>query len=132
MKNDKVKELKTSIGGSHYLKYKEYQPIEFIVDRGYNFIEGNIFKYLCRYKYKDGLQDLKKARHYCELWKLYRKTMPKSIRAQANINTFLFKNDVEYSLAKLLLDFDITVSCYHNLKLMDTFITNIDQLIESL
>lgn len=31
------------------------------------FCEGNVFKYLLRYKYKDGLNDLYKARDYLDL-----------------------------------------------------------------
>lgn len=30
------------------------------------YYRGNILKYLFRYKYKDGVQDLKKARYYLE------------------------------------------------------------------
>lgn len=59
--------LNKEIGGAHYKRFK-YQPIEFIMKYKLNFIEGNIFKYLCRYKFKDGVKDLEKAMHYCELW----------------------------------------------------------------
>lgn len=31
-----------------------------------NFIEGNIIKYVSRYKYKNGSEDLKKARWYLD------------------------------------------------------------------
>lgn len=31
------------------------------------FCEGNIIKYICRYKEKNGLQDLEKAKHYIEM-----------------------------------------------------------------
>lgn len=30
------------------------------------FFIGNVIKYVCRYKYKNGLEDLKKARDYLE------------------------------------------------------------------
>jgi hypothetical protein len=32
-----------------------------------NFCEGNIIKYIVRYKNKNGLEDLKKARKYLDL-----------------------------------------------------------------
>jgi len=54
------------IGGNHYKGYK-IQPIEFIVKNGLDYVEGNIIKYICRYKEKGGLEDLKKARHYIDL-----------------------------------------------------------------
>lgn len=47
----------------HYTACK-IQPIEFIVANNLDFLEGNIVKYVARYKRKDGLKDLAKARHY--------------------------------------------------------------------
>jgi hypothetical protein len=57
---------KKQIGGSHY-KDMEIQPVEFILGNGLSFLEGNIIKYICRYKNKGGLQDLDKARHYLDM-----------------------------------------------------------------
>ena len=31
------------------------------------FFQGNVIKYVCRYKNKNGIQDLEKVIHYCEL-----------------------------------------------------------------
>lgn len=52
-------------GGSHY-KNKAIQPIEYIMANGLGFCEGNVVKYVTRYKDKNGLEDLKKARHYID------------------------------------------------------------------
>lgn len=43
------------------------QPIEFIVANNMDFLEGNIIKYVARYKNKNGLEDLAKARHYLDM-----------------------------------------------------------------
>jgi hypothetical protein len=43
------------------------QPIEFIHKNHLSFIEGCIIKYTCRYKAKDGVEDLKKIKHYVDL-----------------------------------------------------------------
>jgi len=43
------------------------QPIEFIVANSMDFLEGNIVKYVARYKRKNGLEDLAKARHYLDM-----------------------------------------------------------------
>jgi len=43
------------------------QPVEFIIANDIPFIEGNIIKYICRYKEKGGISDLEKARHYLDL-----------------------------------------------------------------
>lgn len=58
--------LSTQEGGSHY-KDLPMQPIEFITKNNLSFTQGNVIKYICRYKSKNGLQDLKKARHYIDL-----------------------------------------------------------------
>jgi hypothetical protein len=46
---------------AHYTTGK-IETIDYIEDMGY--IEGNIIKYISRYKYKNGLEDVKKARWY--------------------------------------------------------------------
>ena len=61
-----MKSYKKQVGGSHYKKYK-IQPIEFIVKNNIGFVEGNIIKYVLRFKEKGGVQDLEKAKHYIEL-----------------------------------------------------------------
>ena len=57
---------KTQVGGEHYKKYA-IQPTEYILKNNMNFIEGNIIKYVTRYKDKNGLEDLRKARHYLDI-----------------------------------------------------------------
>jgi len=52
----------------HY-KHGDVQPIDLITSQQMNFLEGNIIKYVCRYKYKDGLKDLIKAENYLKLLK---------------------------------------------------------------
>ena len=54
------------VGGSHYKKFK-IQPIEFIVANKLNFIQGCIIKYICRFESKNGVEDLEKIKHYCDL-----------------------------------------------------------------
>ena len=56
----------TQVGGNHYSKMK-IQPIDFITENGLGYIEGNIIKYVCRYKDKNGLEDLEKAQHYLQM-----------------------------------------------------------------
>lgn len=56
----------TQVGGDHYSKMK-IQPIDFITANGIGYMEGNIIKYVCRYKSKNGVEDLKKAQHYLQM-----------------------------------------------------------------
>ena len=55
--------IASQIGGSHY-ESKSYQPIEFIVKNNLFFAEGNVVKYLTRWRSKNGLEDLQKAKWY--------------------------------------------------------------------
>jgi hypothetical protein len=61
-----MKSYKKQVGGSHYKKYK-IQPVEFIIKNNIGFVEGNIIKYVLRFKEKGGVSDLEKAKHYIEL-----------------------------------------------------------------
>ena len=54
------------IGGSHY-KHFHIQPYEFISKNELSFFQGNVIKYVCRYRFKNGVEDLEKIKHYCEL-----------------------------------------------------------------
>jgi hypothetical protein len=51
------------VGGTHYVD-QEIQPWDFIVSQNMGFLEGNIIKYVTRYQFKDGIDDLYKAQHY--------------------------------------------------------------------
>ena len=54
------------IGGNHYKDF-HIQPYEFISKNNLSFFQGNVIKYVCRYMNKNGIQDLEKVIHYCEL-----------------------------------------------------------------
>jgi hypothetical protein len=58
--------LEVQIGGSHY-KDMAIQPIEFCVANNIPFAEGNVIKYVSRWRKKGGVQDLKKARHMLDV-----------------------------------------------------------------
>ena len=58
--------LDTQVGGSHYKQFA-IQPFEFITKNSLGFAQGNIIKYICRYKEKNGLEDLKKVKHYVDM-----------------------------------------------------------------
>jgi len=54
------------IGGNHYKNF-HIQPYEFISKNNLSFFQGNVIKYVCRYLQKNGIQDIEKIIHYCEL-----------------------------------------------------------------
>lgn len=53
------------IGGQHYAA-KTIQPWDFIAANGLGYFEGNVVKYLSRWRDKGGVQDLHKAAHYLQ------------------------------------------------------------------
>lgn len=52
-------------GGTHY-KDKAIEPWDYAVANNLDFLEGSIVKYVTRHRDKNGLEDLKKARHYID------------------------------------------------------------------
>jgi intein/homing endonuclease len=53
------------VGGNHY-ETMAIAPWEIIKRNGLDFWEGNVLKYLLRYRKKNGLEDLMKARDYLD------------------------------------------------------------------
>lgn len=51
---------------SYYKGDGKIEVWDFVVSQKLGFLGGNIVKYVCRYKGKNGLQDLKKARQYLD------------------------------------------------------------------
>jgi hypothetical protein len=60
---DKVTSKPNPISPPHYQQGK-IPVIDFITDQQFDWVEGNIVKYIARYKTKNGLEDLKKAQFY--------------------------------------------------------------------
>ena len=50
----------------HYTNGK-IEPIDYINGNDMDYLEGNIIKYISRYKYKNGIEDLEKARFYLNM-----------------------------------------------------------------
>ncbi len=57
--NDNIKQPK------HYI-HNGIEPIDYIMTNGLDFCEGNVVKYISRWKHKNGVEDLKKARQYLD------------------------------------------------------------------
>lgn len=51
----------------HYARFK-IEPIRFICENGLNFFTGNIIKYILRHDAKNGLEDLRKAQRYLQMF----------------------------------------------------------------
>lgn len=53
------------VKGTHY-KTKVIQPWDYIASNNIGYFEGNVIKYVSRWKEKDGVADLQKALHYIQ------------------------------------------------------------------
>ena len=71
-------------GGRHYIT-KPIQPWDYIIANQMGYLEGNIIKYISRYKDKGGIDDLIKASHYLE--KLIEVTINERVQEVADSKT---------------------------------------------
>ena len=55
----------TQVGGDHYSRLG-VEPIQFIETNNLGYHEGNVVKYVSRWRNKNGIEDLKKAKWYIE------------------------------------------------------------------
>lgn len=58
--------LNKQVGGNHYKQFA-IQPVEFINANNLSYMVGNVIKYVTRYPFKNGINDLEKAKHYIEM-----------------------------------------------------------------
>ena len=58
--------LAVQVGGDHY-KDMAIQPVEYIIKNNIPFVEGNVIKYVSRWRKKNGVQDLEKAKHLLDI-----------------------------------------------------------------
>ena len=60
MNPDNIKDPK------HYSRWK-IEPVQFMMENESPYVEGNVIKYIMRWRYKGGLEDLHKAREYLNI-----------------------------------------------------------------
>lgn len=58
--------LDVQVAGNHY-KDLAIQPVEYIHANNIGYFEGNVIKYVSRWRNKNGVKDLEKAKHYIDL-----------------------------------------------------------------
>lgn len=58
--------FKVQVGGDHYARF-EIQPMEYIEKNKLPFADGCVVKYITRWRFKNGIEDLRKAKHFIEM-----------------------------------------------------------------
>jgi len=66
MSIEELDALNKQVAGNHY-KDLPIQPVEYIYANALGYFEGNVIKYVSRWRKKNGIADLEKAKHYIEL-----------------------------------------------------------------
>ncbi len=61
-----VSALDKQVSGNHY-KDMPIQPAQYIHANAMGYFEGNVVKYVSRWRKKNGIADLEKAKHYIDL-----------------------------------------------------------------
>ena len=104
--NESSSALSQQIGGSHY-KLMPFQPICLIGMLDLDFCQGNVVKYVSRYKLKDGVRDLEKAKHYCLMaMELGDKPAPDAVYLSEAIDDvwdFVQQNKMDYEVYMILM-----------------------------
>lgn len=94
------------IGGAHY-KLMPFQPICLIGMLDLDFCQGNVVKYVSRYKLKDGVRDLQKAKHYCQMaMEMVDKPSPDAVYLSEAIDDvwdFVRQNNLDYEVYMILM-----------------------------
>ena len=96
--------LDEQVGGDHYKKLG-IQPVELIRDINANFFQGNVIKYVTRYKDKNGIKDLEKAKHYLELIEeLHPNNNSSKITSYGidKVNDYIYANKIDTDAAKII------------------------------
>lgn len=133
--------LDVQIGGDHYKK-AAIQPVQYTVANCMAPCEMNIIKYISRYKDKNGVEDLRKVRHYIDLHLDTIHTEPEVFRA---LRTWMADQGVwgitptEYIRANRIADERVQaviqlVSCWRatsaDIHVVELVIKNVELLIE--
>ena len=61
-----MRENNGQVGGTHY-KECGIEPVEYIHANGLDFNEGSIVKYISRHRRKNGAEDIKKIKDFCDI-----------------------------------------------------------------
>ena len=72
------------IGGSHYKAPGKVEHWDIVAQHGLDYFQGQITKYVMRWKKKGGIQDLKKAQHFLEKYIEIEEKRPASINLVAS------------------------------------------------
>lgn len=95
-----MKASEVQIGGDHY-KNLPFQPAELFAKTRCTAFQANIWKYISRYKYKDGARDIKKCMHCAQLAQEYQCGGMLGQRERSFVNLFCDINRLSERQARI-------------------------------
>ena len=110
-------------GGTHYKHGGDYQIWDYIEDVGLGYLEGNAVKYIGRWRFKNGVEDLRKAQHY--IHKLMEIDRDNRVYNSSSYDMFQklqqFQKSMQLTDEEAALIWSITRwSCYEDLMMVST------------
>lgn len=100
--------VRNQVGGDHYKKMK-IEVVEFCHANNIPFNEGSVIKYICRWRAKGGLEDLKKAKHYIDIILELEERKEISIEQKVSAYKKIAETMVKSPFFKLIFDKNIDV-----------------------
>lgn len=97
---EEFKSTSVQVGGSHYKKYK-CQPITLSIATRMSGTQLLVLKYIMRYQDKNGLEDLKKAKHLCDMCIELKDFSPVVKRKLYLVSEFIQVNNLTGIIARL-------------------------------
>lgn len=96
------KALDNQIGGNHY-KSMPFQPVELFAKTHCTAFQANIWKYISRYKNKNGKEDVEKCMHYAELAKELKCNGQLGARKMQRIQAFCQVNKLPERVKRIVI-----------------------------
>ncbi len=98
------------VGGQHY--QSEVQHWDYVAASGLDYFQGQITKYVYRWRKKNGIEDLKKAMHFLEKYLEVRMSYPRRSfcdcsSCKENLDTFISANRVPLDEAYIIRSVDM-------------------------
>ena len=98
---DTIDPMKRQVGANHY-RNLAIQPTEFCQRNGLDFCIGSILKYLTRYRAKNGIEDLSKARHFVEIREAFPWHIESPRRIEITMVEYVTRNNIGFPDAEVL------------------------------
>jgi len=115
----------TQVGGEHYKA--GYQHWDLIAEFNAGYFPGQITKYLSRWRKKNGLQDLRKAKHFLEKYIEVSKATVDALQSKA----LQLAKSAELTFAETTIIFGTVCAGVPNVTILEGELVALDKLIEA-